>query len=167
MNLLRAATLFLHNRSITQNSKDCNRIDDATHLCLHAGDDGFQKLFILSLFNAIVMWVVFTAGCMTRGFQAAAKAYFNQLLVLLFGFGYLLALLLLDSLMLCLLRLLELPGTVQSCRGFAMTSHLLDLPELPNALLVGSVQQLVQTPGRNWKFENKSIFALSYARYQW
>lgn len=66
--------------------------------------------------------------------------------MLLFRFGCLLPLLLLQSLMLFFLLLLKLPGAVQSCCGFTVSPHLLNLSELTYALLVSCVQQLIQTP---------------------
>ena len=76
------------------------------------------------------------------------ELYLNQQLMLMFCFYCLLSLLLYVPLVLLLFLLLELPGAMLSCSGFTVTSHLLDLSKLADALLMSCVQQLVQTPGR-------------------
>lgn len=73
--------------------------------------------------------------------------YLNELLMLMFCFGCLLPLLLDMPLLLFLLLLFELPGAMQSCSGFAVAPHLLNLSKLADTLLMGCVQKLVQTPG--------------------
>lgn len=66
--------------------------------------------------------------------------------MLLPGFGCLLSLQLALPLLLVLLLLLQLPRAVQSSNALTVASHLLDFAQLPDALLMSCVQQLIQTP---------------------
>lgn len=60
--------------------------------------------------------------------------------MLMLCFGCLLSLLLDVPLVLFLFLLLELPSTMQSCSGLAVTPHLLNFSKLADALLVSCVQ---------------------------
>ena len=72
-----------------------------------------------------------------------AHADLNQLLMLLLSSGCLLAFLLSVSLLLFFLHLLELPSTVQSSSSFTVAAHLLYFAQLPDALLMSGMQQLI------------------------
>lgn len=69
-----------------------------------------------------------------------SRTHLNELLMLLFHSGCVLSLLLPVSLLLFFLLLFELPRVMQSSSGFTMTTHLLNLTELPDALLMCCVK---------------------------
>ena len=94
---------------------------------------------------------------MPHSVEYRGRIHLDELLMLVFCFGCLLPLLLHMQLLLFLLLLFELPSTLQSCSGLAVTTHLLNFSKLADTLLMSCMQKLVQTPGSQCMWLSVSI----------